>query len=38
MNVAFPGEGSGVMFWAIMVVMAVLLVGMVAVFRRRGWL
>jgi len=38
MNVAFPGEGSGVMFWTIMIVMATILVGMVMVFRGRGWL
>lgn len=38
MNVGFPGEGTPTMFWAIMVVMTVLLLGMVMLFRRRGWL
>jgi magnesium transporter len=38
MNVHFPGESSDVAFWIILVLMAVLLIGMVAFFRRRGWL
>jgi magnesium transporter len=38
MNVAFPGEGSTDAFWAIVATMFVVLVGMLAVFRRRGWL
>ncbi len=38
MNVGFPGEGSGVAFWVIMLTMASVLVGMVLVFRSRGWL
>ncbi len=38
MNVAFPGEGSGTAFWIIGIVMTALLVGMVLLFRRRGWL
>ena len=38
MNVGFPGEGTGDMFCAIMIVVATLLVGMVMVFRSRGWL
>ncbi len=38
MNVGFPGEGSGVAFWVIMVTMASVLMGMVLVFRNRGWL
>ena len=38
MNVHFPGEGSPIAFWSIMVAMLVILVGMVAFFRRRGWL
>ncbi len=38
MNVGFPGEGTPSMFWAIMIVMTVLLLGMVLLFRRRGWL
>ncbi|HEY6608337.1 MAG TPA: magnesium transporter CorA family protein [Candidatus Limnocylindria bacterium] len=38
MNVHFPGEGSPVAFWLILAGMLVILVGMVAFFRRRGWL
>jgi magnesium transporter len=38
MNVHFPGEGSPVAFWLIIVAMILLLLGMVAFFRRRGWL
>ena len=38
MNVHFPGEASGVAFWVILAAMAILLIGMVAFFRRRGWL
>ena len=38
MNVGVPGEGDTAAFWAILVVMVVLLGGMVAYFRRRGWL
>jgi magnesium transporter len=38
MNVAFPGEGSETAFWTIGLVMTALLVGMVLLFRRRGWL
>jgi magnesium transporter len=38
MNVDFPGEGTDVMFWSIMIGMVAVLVGMVAVFRHRGWL
>ncbi len=38
MNVGFPGEGSSDMFWAIMIIMATVLVGMVLAFRSRGWL
>jgi magnesium transporter len=38
MNVMFPGEGTTTAFWAVMLVMAVVLVGMVAFFRTRGWL
>jgi magnesium transporter len=38
MNVHVPGEGSVAMFWAIMGAMAVILVGMIWFFRRRGWL
>jgi magnesium transporter len=38
MNVGVPGEGDSGAFWAIVGVMAVMLVGMVTYFRRRGWL
>jgi magnesium transporter len=38
MNVGVPGEGDTSAFWAILVAMVVLLAGMVAYFRRRGWL
>ncbi len=38
MNVEFPGVNTDSMFWAITVVMAVILGAMVIVFRRRGWL
>ena len=38
MNVHFPGESSPEAFWVIMAAMLVILVGMVAFFRQRGWL
>jgi magnesium transporter len=38
MNVLFPGEGESSTFVVILVFMAVLLVAMVWLFRRRGWL
>jgi magnesium transporter len=38
MNVPVPGEGVPASFWLIMGGMAILLVGMVLYFRRRGWL
>jgi magnesium transporter len=38
MNVPVPGEGAPMAFLAIMLLMVVLLVAMVAYFRRRGWL
>ena len=38
MNVAVPGEGDSGAFWAIIAGMVGLLVGMLAFFRRRGWL
>jgi magnesium transporter len=38
MNVGVPGEGDSEDFWAVVGGMALLLVGMVAFFRRRGWL
>jgi magnesium transporter len=38
MNVEFPGESGPEAFWIILGAMAVILVGMVIFFRRRGWL
>ena len=38
MNVHFPGEGLAVTFFAIIALMAVLLLVLVVLFRRRGWL
>ena len=38
MNVGVPGEGNEGAFWAITASMVVLLVSMVAYFRKRGWL
>jgi magnesium transporter len=38
MNVGVPGEQDMTAFWVIVGVMVALLVGMVAYFRRRGWL
>ena len=38
MNVGVPGEGDTTAFWVIVAAMVVLLVGMLAFFRRRGWL
>jgi magnesium transporter len=38
MNVEFPGAGQGVTFFMILALMAVLLLGLVVLFRRRGWL
>jgi magnesium transporter len=38
MNVGVPGEGDAEDFYAVLGVMAALLVGMLAYFRRRGWL
>ncbi len=38
MNVGVPGESDTGAFWTILVAMLVLLGGMVAYFRRRGWL
>jgi magnesium transporter len=38
MNVAFPGHGGEAAFWVILGVMLATLVGMVAYFRRRGFL
>src|SRR4051794_15228264 len=38
MNVGVPGEQSLTAFWVIMGIMVLLLGGMIAYFRRRGWL
>jgi magnesium transporter len=38
MNVDVPGEGSIEAFWVILGLMVVVLGGMVAYFRKRGWL
>ena len=38
MNVHFPGEGEAITFFAILSLMAAVLVVLVVVFRRRGWL
>jgi magnesium transporter len=38
MNVGVPGEGDSEDFWIVVGGMALLLIGMVAYFRRRGWL
>jgi magnesium transporter len=38
MNVIFPGESSPQAFWVILAAMVLILVGMIAFFRRRGWL
>jgi magnesium transporter len=38
MNVKFPGEGETYAFYLILALMAVMLVALVILFRRRGWL
>jgi Mg2+ and Co2+ transporter CorA len=38
MNVAFPFDRDTAAFWAIVAAMVVILAGMVAYFRRRGFL
>jgi MYXO-CTERM domain-containing protein len=38
MNVGVPGEGDSEDFYAVVGAMAVLLLAMLAFFRRRGWL
>jgi magnesium transporter len=38
MNVGVPGEGDSEDFYAVLAIMAVILVGMLAFFRKRGWL
>jgi magnesium transporter len=38
MNVGVPGEGDSEDFYAVLAIMAVILFGMLAFFRKRGWL
>jgi magnesium transporter len=38
MNVIFPGEGELYSFYLIIALMAIVLVALVILFRRRGWL
>jgi magnesium transporter len=38
MNVRVPGEGTIGAFWIVIGVMAAMLVGLLALFRRRGWI
>jgi magnesium transporter len=38
MNTGVPGQGSIVAFWMVIAVMIILLAGMLALFRKRGWL
>ena len=38
MNTHVPGEQSILGFWAVVVVMVVVLVGTIAIFKKRGWL
>ena len=38
MNVQFPGEGETITFFLFLALMAAVLVGLVILFRRRGWL
>jgi magnesium transporter len=38
MNVLFPGEGSAPAFWWLLAAMFLITLGLVAFFRRRGWL
>jgi magnesium transporter len=38
MNTRVPGEQSLLGFWAVVVVMVVVLVGTIAIFKKRGWL
>lgn len=38
MNTRVPGESSIAGFWAVVAVLIVVLVGMIALFKRRGWL
>ena len=38
MNVRVPGEGGITAFWLILMSMVAMLAGMLAYFKRRGWL
>jgi magnesium transporter len=38
MNVPVPGENEPYAFWLVVALMAVMLVGLTILFRRRGWL
>ena len=38
MNVRVPGEGDPLAFWLVLGLMLAMLVGLIAYFRRRGWL
>jgi LPXTG-motif cell wall-anchored protein len=38
MNVHFPGTNGPEAFWTILGFMALILIGMIVYFRRRGWL
>src|SRR6187399_750589 len=38
MNVGVPGEGNSVDFWVVIAAMGLMFLGMLAYFRRRGWL
>ena len=38
MNVHFPGEGEAFSFFAILGLMALVLIALTLYFRRRGWL
>ena len=38
MNVHFPGEGDTFAFFAILALMALVLIALTLYFRRRGWL
>ena len=38
MNVRVPGQGTIGAFWIVLGVMVVMLVGLLALFRRRGWI
>src|SRR4051794_35184346 len=38
MNVHVPGQGAIGAFWIVLAVMVVMLVGLLALFRRRGWI